>query len=116
MSLRGWEARRQRQEAIRIALEEPDKAPLEYAALRLVRVRKQLDRIDDLLMAEKDPAKLDRLAAASMRLSDQEFALANRPKPGQTRPAPDKPQRRGWLDAVVERPPGLEPAPPDAIG
>jgi hypothetical protein len=57
-----------------------------YVALRLVRVRAQLDRIDRMIQEEKDPQKLDRLAAASMRLSDQEFALAGRPKPGNRRP------------------------------
>jgi hypothetical protein len=59
-----------------------------YAAMRLARVRDQLNRIDQMMQSEKDPQKLDRLAAASMRLSDQEFALAGRPKPGNCKPAP----------------------------
>ena len=63
-----------------------------FTARRLSRVRRQLRRIDAMLMHETDPAKLDRLAAASMRLSDQEFALANRPKPGQRRPGPEQPR------------------------
>lgn len=56
-----------------------------FTEQRLARVREQLARIDAMLLDETDPAKLDRLAAASMRLSDQEFALANRPKPAQAR-------------------------------
>lgn len=65
-----------------------------YQVRRLARVREQLDRIDKMLMAETDPQRLDRLAAASMRLSDQEFALANRPKPAQARVTPQGRTRR----------------------
>jgi hypothetical protein len=66
-----------------------------YVALRLVRVRAQLDRIDSMIQQEKDPQKLDRLAAASARLSDQEFALAGRPKPGNRKPGPEA-RRSTW--------------------
>ena len=43
-----------------------------------------------MIATEDDPQRLDRLAAASMRLSDQEFALSNRPKPGNRRPGPER--------------------------
>jgi len=43
-----------------------------------------------MIEEEDDPQRLDRLAAASMRLSDQEFALSNRPKPGNRRPGPER--------------------------
>ncbi len=58
----------------------------DYPAMRLTRVRKQLNRIDELLLSEDDPAKLDRLAAASMRLAEQERILAGRPLPGSLKP------------------------------
>jgi len=64
-----------------------------YVEKRLVRVRRQLDRIDEMLMEESDPQKLDRLAAASMRLAEQERILAGRPLPGSRRP-PKEPVRR----------------------
>src|SRR5262249_13188999 len=60
----------------------------EYVLKRLARVRAQLDRIDRMIQSETDPAKLDRLAAASMRLSDQECAVADRPKPCNRKPSP----------------------------
>ena len=64
-----------------------------FSARRLSRVRAQLRRVDKMLMAETDPQRLDRLAAASMRLSDQEFALANRPKPAMAKVTPQTRQR-----------------------
>lgn len=73
--------------------------PDSFTANRLTRIRKQLIALDDAIEQElnkpagadgvkplPDAQRIDRLAAASMRLSDQEFALANRPKPGQLRP------------------------------
>ncbi len=65
-----------------------------YAEQRLMRVRAQLDRLDKMLMEESDPQKLDRLAAASMRLSEQERILAGRPMPGSLRPKPEREVRR----------------------
>jgi hypothetical protein len=67
--------------------------PKEYTERRLARVRRQLDKIDRMVMKETDPGKLDRLAAASMRLADQERKLAGRPDPGSYRPVkPKSPQ------------------------
>ncbi|HWN97491.1 MAG TPA: hypothetical protein VNT99_20850 [Methylomirabilota bacterium] len=57
---------------------------------RLARVRKQLEKIDDMIEKERDPQKLDRLASVQARLSVQEFALAGRPMPGSRRPGRDK--------------------------
>ena len=67
-----------------------------YQARRLARVREQLDRVDKMLLTETDPQKLDRLACASMRLSDQEFALAGRAKPANAKvqPANRRPAQR----------------------
>ena len=68
----------------------------DFLALRLLRVRKQLALVDSALEEEAakgakcDGQRVDRLAAASMRLSDQEFALSNRPKPGNRRPGPER--------------------------
>src|ERR1051326_9250266 len=59
----------------------------EYASRRLTRVRRQLDRIDRLMMTENDPQKLDRLASAQTRLREQERILSGRPLRGSLRPA-----------------------------
>ena len=62
-----------------------------------------------MLEAEDDPQRMDRLAAASMRLSDQEFALSGRPKPGNRRPGPDKPGPKGgvfWGGSAAAAPAG----------
>ena len=70
----------------------PPQEPIadDFTNQRLLRVRLQLERIDAMIATEDDPQRLDRLAAASMRLSDQEFALSNRPKPGNRRPGPER--------------------------
>jgi hypothetical protein len=52
-----------------------------FQELRLVRVRKQLERIDGLIEVESDPAKLDRLASCAIRLNEQERQLSNRSLP-----------------------------------
>ena len=65
-----------------------------YAQNRLARVRKQLDRLDELMQQETDPARLDRLASAQFRLSEQERILANRPLPGSRKPGPEARVRR----------------------
>ena len=65
-----------------------------YAQNRLARVRKQLDRIDALMLTETDPGKLDRLASAQNRLSEQERILAGRPLPGSIRRPVEKSRRR----------------------
>ena len=58
----------------------------DYIGKRLGRVRLQIDQLDAMLLAERDPQALDRLAAASARLSEQERILAGRPLPGSHRP------------------------------
>jgi hypothetical protein len=57
-------------------------------------VRKHLDRLDELMMTETDPQKLDRLASAQARLAEQERILDGRPLPGSLRPKPPKPLPR----------------------
>lgn len=61
-----------------------------YRTDRLLRVRKQLERIDQLIESESDARTLDRLASAQARLSAQEFALAGRPMPGAFRPVKER--------------------------
>ena len=75
----------------------PPQEPIadDFTNQRLLRVRLQLERIDAMIATEDDPQRLDRLAAASMRLSDQEFALSNRPKPGNRRPGPERGAKGG---------------------
>ena len=86
---RSIEARKQRKATPVLPPLPPIQEADQYAKERLSRVRAQLDRIDRMIQSETDPQKLDRLAAASMRLSDQEFALAGRPKPGPRKPLPE---------------------------
>lgn len=52
-----------------------------YRTKRLSRVRKQLDLVDGMIEQEIDPSKLDRLASAQSRLSEQERQLSNRSLP-----------------------------------
>lgn len=52
-----------------------------FTRLRLERVRKQLEKIDEMIEEETDPARLDRLAAAASRLSEQERRYAGRSLP-----------------------------------
>lgn len=66
-----------------------------YHEARLVRVRAQLDRIDEMMLDEDDPGKLDRLASAQARLSEQERILRGEPLPGSRRPAPERKSSRG---------------------
>lgn len=90
---RGLESKRQRKLARQaIDVNGPQKtvkqrsASDEYLTKRLVRVRKQLSKLDQLIESELDPQKLDRLASAQSRLSEQERILAGRPLPGSHRP------------------------------
>ncbi len=89
----------------------------DFLARRLLRVRAQLDALDAEIEAEfkkpePDGQRIDRLAAASMRLNDQEFALAGRPKPGQRRPGPDR-KAGPWVEvqAAPMLPAPAAPAP-----
>jgi hypothetical protein len=63
---------------------EPNEAEL-FRRMRLSRVRAQLNAIDGLIAKEMkencDPAKLDRLASAAIRLNEQERQLSNRSLP-----------------------------------
>lgn len=63
-----------------------------YRQARLARVRVQLARIDNMLERETDPQKLDRLAGASSKLSEQERQLSNRPMPPTVRTAAVRPK------------------------
>jgi len=83
-----------------------------FSALRLARVRKQLKRIDEMLLTEDDPAKLDRLAAASSKLEEQERRLSDRSLPAVRKAVLDpgpKQRRQSFV-------PQFEPAPAPACG
>jgi hypothetical protein len=67
----------------------PLQAADSYVSARLSRVRLQLDRVDEMMMTEKDPQKLDRLASAQARLAEQERIMSGRPLPGSRRPVAD---------------------------
>lgn len=73
-----------------------------YAERRLHCVRLQLARVDAMLMTEQDPQRLDRLASAQLRLSEQERVLAGRPLPGQRRPGPERAVNpMAWLQSAT---------------
>jgi hypothetical protein len=74
----------------------PPETPNSYVSQRLSRVRLQLARLDDLIEAESDPHKLDRLASAQARLAEQERIMAGRPLPSSMRPraTDNRPERR----------------------
>jgi hypothetical protein len=72
-----------------------------YALKSLLRVRAQLDLVNAALTAQLSKPKtkldaqaVDRLAAAQMRLAEQERILDGRPLPGSRRPAPDRTRRQ----------------------
>ena len=108
---RGVEARKARQkerallEALQasVAIQQPitPVTPDSYLTERLMRVRKQLDQVDAMMLTEDDPQRLDRLASAQMRLSEQERILAGRPLPGSRKPAPDRADRRQGRAIVI---------------
>ena len=64
-----------------------------HRAGRLSRVRLLLDRLDAMLEKEKDPGKLDRLAAASAKLEEQERRLSDRSLPPVLRSDQKRPGR-----------------------
>ena len=85
------------------SLQSPQQSPDEFLATRLARVRRQLDMIDRLIEAERLPQALDRLAAASAKLSEQERVLSDRPLPGSRRPPNPRRSRLGSaVDTVPE--------------
>jgi hypothetical protein len=57
-----------------------------------------LTKLDAMIEAEKDAQKLDRLASASAKLSEQERILDGRPLPGSRRPTSDKVPRGAWVE------------------
>jgi len=76
-----------------------------YVLKRLARVRKQIDHLSSLMEAETNPQAVDRYSAAIDRLSKLEGYYANRPGPGNRKPAPDRPTKRQLAPApqpVVE--------------
>jgi hypothetical protein len=100
MQRRGVEARLSAKETALVAALSPDieaqNAEM-HRKLRLLRVRRQQEKIDALIEGETDAGKLDRLASAAMRLNEQERQLSNRslpptlkaPAPRTKRPAQD---------------------------
>jgi hypothetical protein len=69
----------------------------QYVAKRLLHVREHLDLLDERLRkaAPKGDSKQIRdISVAVKNLSDMEFDLAGRPKPGNRRHATERPKRR----------------------
>lgn len=67
----------------------------DFCEKRIARVRGMLDKLDTLMEKERDPQKLDRLASAQMRLSEQERIMSGRPLPGSRRPIKERPHPNG---------------------
>jgi len=61
-----------------------------YLPDRLMRVRAQLDRIDEMILTETDGKVLQALATATAKLAEQERILGGRPLPGALRPVERK--------------------------
>lgn len=84
MAKRAAEAKLAAKEQTKLAALSPETESVfadQHRKLRLLRVRKQLEKIDKMFEAEMDPAKLDRLASAAIRLNEQERQLSNRSLP-----------------------------------
>ena len=84
----------------------------DYLVRRLARVRDQLDKLDAMMTTEDDPQRIDRLASAQLRLSEQERVLAGRPLPGSRRPGPQR-QARATEDVEPGRPANPTSQPPE---
>jgi hypothetical protein len=65
----------------------------DYLNRRILRVRAQLEKLDQMLAAEDNPQAIDRLASAQSRVSEQERILSGRPLPGSQRPRLAKPAK-----------------------
>ncbi len=73
-----------------------------YQISQLIRTRKALDDLYSDFDGTNDPKERKFLADAIARLSDVEFALAKRPKPGTTRPSREKPARTGATGGPID--------------
>lgn len=69
-----------------LRFDKPSQPEHGYAESRLLHVRAQLHQVDELIKKTSDSETLDLLTRSQLRLSQQEFALAGRPMPGQLRP------------------------------
>jgi hypothetical protein len=65
----------------------------DFCEKRIMRVRSQLERLDQMLVTEDNAQAIDRIASASARLSEQERILSGRPLPGSQRPRLAKPAK-----------------------
>ena len=81
---------------------EPEDKVYRFFDLRRACVRKQLLKIDAMILKEQDPQKLDRLASANAKLSDLERVMSGRPLPGQLRPRASKSLKSDPSDVVPE--------------
>jgi hypothetical protein len=84
------------QRSLQLSLQ-PIPLPLldDFCEKRIARVRKQLKKIDTMISQELDPQKLDRLASAQSRISEQERILSGRPLPGSRRPIKERTHPNG---------------------
>lgn len=100
----GWvlrKARKEQEEAQKLSPSVEQQEADNRRKLRLLRIRKQQDRIDGMLLVETDPAKLDRLASAAARLNEQERQLSNRSLPPVLKASP-APRKSRATDPIPE--------------
>lgn len=81
-----------------------------FTSTTLSRVRDQMSLLADMMKKEKDPARLDRLAAAFGKLAEVERQLAGRPLPGSLRPT-NRPAAGGMIEQPQSSTPGSSAAP-----
>lgn len=65
-------------------------------------LRARIKRLSDLMDTETDPSKLDRLASAWAKLSDQERITDGRPLPGSRKPANEPSTKRKPFNMQVD--------------
>jgi len=69
-----------------------------YVSCRLATIRAQLSRLDLRMLQVSDADEANKLASAIARLTDVEFALANRPQPAVAKSSPARTiQRRNFI-------------------
>jgi hypothetical protein len=86
----------------------------EFIQRRLLRVRAQLERLDDLLADEDDSKTIKELSEALSRLQDQEQKLSGRPGPGTLRPMPERKAKDDSRASAIPRPPDVPAQPTQA--
>ena len=118
MAFKALEARRKNKEARKLQAEQDklnqeimlskplnllDNADKAFIDKRIVRVRKQISKLDEMIDDCVDPKQIDQLASALTRLSELERVLSGRPLPGSRKPAAERPGRRSECQGIANQ-------------